>query len=68
MLLTQEVRARDTSTHVYDPATGKTCESGMVKEFKIEVAAEILEVLKGPFTVTMVVFDSWSEKLLKGSF
>lgn len=42
----------------------------MVNEFKAEVdmAAEILQVLKQYFTVTRVVFDSWywSEKLVKG--
>ena len=42
---------------------------GMVTEFKtkIELAREILDVLKGYFRVSMVVFDSWywTEKLLR---
>ena len=52
-------------------ATRKMWENGMVKEFKtkIEMAAEILDVLEKLFLVKRVVFDSWywSGKLLKGS-
>ncbi|WP_016732442.1 hypothetical protein [Saccharolobus islandicus] len=52
-------------------ATRKMWESGMVSEFKtkIEMAAEIIEVLKERFHVARGVFDSWywSEKLVKGS-
>ncbi|QIW24484.1 ISNCY family transposase [Sulfolobus sp. S-194] len=51
-------------------ATRKMWESGMVSEFKtkIEMAAEIIETLKGLFPVCRVVFDSWywSEKLVGG--
>jgi hypothetical protein len=42
---------------------------GMVTEFKtkIDLAKEMLDVLKGYFRVSKVVFDSWywSEKLVK---
>jgi len=42
---------------------------GMVNEFKtkIDLAKEMLDVLKGYFRVSKVVFDSWywSEKLVK---
>ncbi len=52
-------------------ATRKMWESGMVSEFKtkIEMAAEIIEVLKERFHVARVVFDSWywSEKLVRDS-
>ncbi len=52
-------------------ATRKMWESGMVSEFKtkIEMAAEIIEVLKERFHVVRVVFDSWywSEKLVRDS-
>ncbi|MBB5254886.1 hypothetical protein HNQ62_002660 [Sulfurisphaera ohwakuensis] len=51
-------------------ATRKMWESGMVSEFKtkIEMAAEIIEILKSKFTIARVVFDSWywSEKLVRG--
>ncbi|BFI76747.1 transposase [Sulfurisphaera ohwakuensis] len=50
--------------------TRKMWENGIVNEFKtkIEMAAEILEVLKGKFPVARVVFDSWywSERLVRG--
>ncbi|AWR99165.1 transposase [Metallosphaera hakonensis] len=50
-------------------ATRKMWESGQVSEFrtKIEMAAEMIEVLKTRFPVVRVVFDSWywSEKLVK---
>ena len=46
----------------------KMLDLGMVTEFKtkIDLAREILDVLKGYFRVSRVVFDSWywSEKLL----
>jgi len=49
-------------------AVRKMLDLGMVTEFKtkIELAREILDVLKGYFRVSMVVFDSWywSEKLV----
>ena len=47
----------------------KMLDLGMVTEFKtkIDLAREMLDVLKGYFRVSMVVFDSWywSEKLVK---
>ncbi|BDB99900.1 hypothetical protein SACC_29170 [Saccharolobus caldissimus] len=53
----------------YPYATRKMWESGMVSEFKtkIEMAAEIIEILKRRFPVCRIVFDSWSEKLVRGS-
>jgi len=49
-------------------AVRKMLDLGMVNEFKtkIELAREMLDVLKGYFRVSMVVFDSWywSEKLV----
>ena len=52
-------------------ATRKMWESGMVSKFKtkIEMAAEIMEVLKERFHVARVMFDPWywSEKLVRGS-
>ena len=52
-------------------ATRKMWESGMVSEFKtkIEMSAEIIEILKRRFPVIRIVFDSWywSEKLVKAS-
>ena len=50
-------------------AVRKMLDLGMVTEFKtkIDLAREMLDVLKGYFRVSMVVFDSWywSEKLVK---
>jgi hypothetical protein len=50
-------------------AVRKMLDLGMVNEFKtkIDLAKEILDVLKGYFRVSRVVFDSWywSEKLVK---
>ena len=50
-------------------AVRKMSDLGIVTEFKTEIdlAKEILDVLKGYFRVSMVVFDSWywSEKLLR---
>lgn len=41
----------------------------MVNEFKVEMSAEIIEILKRRFLLYRIVFDSWylSEKLVKGS-
>jgi len=50
-------------------AVRKMLDLGMVAEFKtkIEMAREMLDVLKGRFRVSRVVFDSWywSEKLVR---
>ena len=50
-------------------AVRKMLDLGMVTEFKtkIDLAKEMLDVLKGYFRVSKVVFDSWywSEKLVK---
>jgi hypothetical protein len=50
-------------------AVRKMLDLGMVNEFKtkIDLAKEMLDVLKGYFRVSRVVFDSWywSEKLVK---
>jgi hypothetical protein len=50
-------------------AVRKMLDLGMVTEFKtkIDLAREMLDVLKGRFRVSKVVFDSWywSEKLVK---
>ena len=47
----------------------KMLDLGMVNEFKtkIDLAKEMLDVLKGYFRVSRVVFDSWyrSEKLVR---
>ena len=52
-------------------AVRKMLDLGMVTEFKtkIDLAKEMLDVLKGYFRVSKVVFDSWywSEKLVKDS-
>ena len=52
---------------VFPYAVRKMLDLGMVNEFKtkIELAREMLDVLKGYFRVSRVVFDSWywSEKL-----
>ena len=50
-------------------AVRKMLDLGMVNEFKtkIEMAREMLDVLKERFRVSMVFFDSWywSEKLVR---